>query len=1153
VTLAEVSLDDKYAKEAGRIYLTGIQALVRLPMLQRRRDLAAGHDTACYISGYRGSPLGGLDQQLWAAKRFLDQHQIVFQPGVNEDLAATALWGTQQAGLHGEGRYDGVFGMWYGKGPGVDRTGDAFRHANLAGTAPLGGVLVLMGDDHTCESSTTAHQSEFALVDAMIPIVNPAGVAELLRFGLFGFALARYAGCWVGLKCVHDTVNTAASVELNSAWGETRLPGDFELPPGGLNIRWPDTPLAQEERLHRFKLEAVRAFARANRLDQRVFGDGKARLGIVSTGKSYLDLMQALDDLGIDEPAARALGLRVLKLGLVWSIEPEGMREFARGLKQIIVVEEKRGLIEGQIKELLYGARGAPEIIGKADEQGRALFPSHGALTSNQIAIAIAERILRLDADDTLAARLAGLRRQDEAEEGFTSPALRTPYFCSGCPHNTSTRVPEGSIAKAGIGCHYMAQWMDRDTAGFTQMGAEGANWVGEAPFSKRGHVFQNIGDGTYFHSGLMALRAAVASGVNITFKILYNDAVAMTGGQAVDGLLTVPQIARQTLAEGARQVVVVTDEPWKYPLDAGFPKAVAIRHRDELDAVQRELREIEGTTVLIYDQTCAAEKRRRRKRGLMEDPPRRVVINELVCEGCGDCGIASNCVSVVPVETELGRKRQIDQSSCNKDYSCLNGFCPSFVTVEGASLRKPKPAAREDLPELPEPARAALERSYGIVVGGVGGTGVVTIGALLGMAAHLEGKGAAVLDMTGLAQKGGAVMSHLRIAPDPKDIQTTRIAPGGADLLLGCDLVVAGGKEALLALAPGRGHAVVNTHEVMTGEFTRNADFSLPAEALKRAIRKAAGERAHLIDATRLATALTGDAIATNLFMVGFAWQRGLLPVSAEAIERAIELNRVAIELNRQAFRLGRLAAHDPTALEAMIAPVAGMPEHRRRSESLEELIERRVAFLTDYQDAAYAERYRGLVERVREVEAKRLAGATALTEAVARYYFKLLAYKDEYEVARLYTNGAFAEQLERQFEGAPKLRFYLAPPLFAERDPETGHLRKRAYGPWMLRAFGYLARLRGLRGTAFDPFGYSEERRTERRLIAAYEEVIEELLRDLSPENHELAVEIARIPERIRGFGHVKARHLAEARRAEADLLLAFRQPAPQLSAAE
>jgi indolepyruvate ferredoxin oxidoreductase len=1146
VELADVSLDDKYTKAEGRIFLTGIQALVRLPMLQRQRDLAAGHDTAGYVTGYRGSPLGGLDQQLAGARRFLDQHHIKVQTAVNEDLAATALWGTQQAQLSGEGRYDGVFGMWYGKGPGVDRTGDAFRHGNLAGTAPLGGVLACMGDDHTCESSTTAHQSEYAMVDAMMPIASPAGVAEILQFGLLGFALSRYAGCWVGLKCVHDTVNTAASIDIETPGLEIRLPDDVELPPGGLNIRWPDTPLAQEERLHRYKLEAARAFARANRFDRLVLDSPRARLGIVTTGKSYLDVRQALDDLGIDPELAARLGLRVLKLGLVWPLDGSALRSFAQGLEQIVVVEEKRGLIETQLKEALYG-RSSATIVGKQDERGENLFPSYGALSSNRIARALAERILRLDPNDSIAAYLAALRQRDEAGAKLTSPILRTPYFCPGCPHNTSTRVPEGSIAKAGIGCHYMAQWMDRSTAGFTQMGAEGANWVGEAPFSKRDHVFQNIGDGTYYHSGLLAIRAAVAAGVNVTYKILFNDAVAMTGGQQVDGPLSVPQISRQVLAEGVAQVVVVTDEPEKYPLRAGFGEGVTIRHRDDLDEVQRTLREVEGTTVLIYDQTCAAEKRRRRKRGQMIDPERRVLINEAVCEGCGDCGLASNCAAIVPVETEFGRKRQIDQSSCNKDYSCLKGFCPSFVTVQGAVPRKGRTPVDDDQAPLPDPALPDLAEGYSIVIGGVGGTGVVTIGALLGMAAHLEGKGAAVLDMTGLAQKGGAVMSHLRIAKNPAAIQTVRIAPGGARLLLGCDLVVAGGKEALASLAPERGHAVVNTHEMMTGDFTRNADFSLPAAALRQAIEQTAA-RAHFVPATRLASALLGDAIATNLFTVGFAYQRGLLPVSAAAIERAIEINKVAVAMNRSAFRWGRRAALDLAAFEAAVAPVAAADS--RLSETLDELIERRVAHLTAYQDAAYAARYRSLVERVRAADAA--LGRSALSEAVARYYAKLLAYKDEYEVARLYTDGAFMAEIGRRFEGRPRLELHLAPPLLAPRDPATGHLKKRTYGPWIFTAMKYLARMKRLRGRWLDPFGHSEERRIERRLIADYEGVIEELLARLSPDNYGLAVEIARIPEQIRGYGHVKLRHLETARRREAELLAVFRPPNTGLTAA-
>ncbi|MGI9433249.1 MAG: indolepyruvate ferredoxin oxidoreductase family protein, partial [Geminicoccaceae bacterium] len=845
---------------------------------------------------------------------------------------------------------------------------------------------------------------------------------------------------------------------------------------------------------------------------------------------------------------------RVLKLGLTYPIAAETITGFAKGLKQIMVVEEKRGLIETQVKEILFGRRSTPSVIGKKDEEGNWLFPSNGSLSSNQIAGAVAKRVLALGKNDQVSAGLRALELRRKAEDAITSPVLRTPYFCSGCPHNTSTVVPEGSVARAGIGCHYMAQWMDRDNQGYTQMGGEGASWIGEAPFSKRRHVFQNIGDGTYFHSGLMAIRAAIASGVNITFKILYNDAVAMTGGQAVDGQLTVPQISRQMMAEGAVQVVVVTDEPDKYPLSAGFASGTTVRHRDELDHVQRELREIEGTTVLIYDQTCAAEKRRRRKRGLMPDPQKRVVINEAVCEGCGDCGEASNCVSILPLETEFGRKRRIDQSSCNKDFSCLKGFCPSFVTVEGVELARSERGDRgdDDGGTIPEPALPTLDGGYGIVVAGVGGTGVVTIGALLGMAAHLEGRGAAVLDMTGLAQKGGAVMSHLRVAAEPGDIQTTRIASGGANLLLGCDLMVAGGKTSLATLDPKAGHVIVNDNESITGEFTRDADLVLPGDHLRAAISKAAGSRVDFVEANKLATTLLGDAIGTNLFMVGYAYQKGLIPVSADAIERAIELNRVAIDMNRRAFRIGRLAAHDARRVEAKAASLSVLPE-QKPAKTVDEVIERRVTYLTAYQDAAYAKRYFDLVDRVREAEARQAEGMNGLAEAVARYYFKLLAYKDEYEVARLYSDGAFAKKLARQFDGKGKVHVYLAPPLFAERDPVSGHLQKKAYGPWIFTAFKWLARLKGLRGTAFDPFGHSEERIAERRLITHYEALIVEILTRLDHDNHALAVEIASLPEQVRGFGHVKERHLNAVKARESELLQAFRVRLENLTAAE
>ena len=1156
MALAAVSLDDKYALDEGRIYLTGTQALVRLPMMQRQRDVAAGLNTACFISGYRGSPLGGFDRELWAAKPFVERNHIHFQPGVNEDLAATAVWGSQQVGLFPGAKYDGVFAMWYGKGPGVDRSGDALKHGNMAGTAPHGGVLALAGDDHACKSSTLPHQSEYAFMDAQIPVLNPAGVQEFLDLGLYGWAMSRYAGTWVAMKAVAETLDSSASVTVDPNRVTIALPDDFEMPAGGLNIRWPDAPMDQEYRLHRHKIYAALAFARANRLDRTVIDAPNPRLGIVTTGKSYLDVRQALDDLGIDEGLAAEIGIRLYKVAMPWPLEPEGVRAFAEGLDEILVVEEKRALIENQLKEQLYNWDPAvrPRVIGKFDATGAWILPSVDELTPARVARVIAARIGRFFTSETIVQRLAFLEAKEKALEGRQAPIERMPYFCSGCPHNTSTKVPEGSRALAGIGCHYMALWMDRDTETFTQMGAEGVTWVGQAPFTDTPHVFQNLGDGTYFHSGLLAIRAALAAKVNITYKILYNDAVAMTGGQPVDGELGVPQITHQLYGEGVRRIAVVSDEPDKYPRDTDFAAGVTIHHRDELDRLQRELRELPGMSVLIYDQTCATEKRRRRKRGTMEDPARRVVINTAVCEGCGDCGIASNCLSVIPLETEFGRKRTIDQSSCNKDFSCLNGFCPSFVTVEGGALRKPQARVRDVVEALPAPDLPALETPYGIVITGVGGTGVVTIGALIGMAAHLEGKGVSVLDMAGLAQKYGAVISHLRIARRPEDIHAARIAAGGAKLVLGCDLVVAAGVDSLAKIAAGETHAVVNAHESPTGAFTRDPDLEFPGAELRRLVADTAGPgNAEFLDATRLATALLGDSIATNLFLVGLAYQKGLVPVSHDAIERAIELNGVAVEANVRALRWGRLCAIDRDAVEAAAAEAAPAAAEAPLSASLDEIVARRTADLTAYQDAAYARRYGALVERVRDAEAAKAGGMTGLAEAVARYYYKLLAYKDEYEVARLYTGDAFRRQIAEQFEGDVTLRFHLAPPLIAARDPDSGHLKKSAYGPWMMAAFGVLARFKGLRGGALDPFGYTAERRVERRLITEYEAVIEALIAGLDHDNHALAVEIATIPEHIRGYGHVKDAHLATAKAREADLLAAFHKPSPQADAAE
>ncbi|GGF45619.1 indolepyruvate ferredoxin oxidoreductase [Aliidongia dinghuensis] len=1158
--LAAVTLDDKYTLERGRIYLNGVQALARLPMMQRQRDLVEGLNTASFISGYRGSPLGGLDQALWSARKHLKDNHVFFEPGLNEDLAATSIWGTQQVNMYEGAKYDGVFAMWYGKGPGVDRSGDVFKHANGAGTAPHGGVLVLAGDDHASKSSTLPHQSEYAFIDAQIPVLNPSGVQEILDYGLYGWAMSRFAGTWVAMKTIAETVDSSASVHVAPERVKIVLPEDAELPPGGLNIRWPDTPLEQEYRLMRYKLKAAQAFARANGLDRVTLDSPNARFGIATTGKSYLDVRQALDDLGIDDAYAAEIGLRIYKIGMTWPIEPEGLKRFAEGLDEILVVEEKRGLIESQLKEQLYGLPEAvrPRIVGKFDEAQDWILPSHYELSPATIARVIAGRLARFHTGARIEDRVKYLAAKEEQLARVTPTAARTPWFCSGCPHNTSTRVPDGSRAMAGIGCHYMAIWMpERHTSTFTQMGGEGTPWIGQAPFTETKHVFTNLGDGTYNHSGLLAIRAAVGAKVNITYKILFNDAVAMTGGQTHDGGgLTVPMIARQVAAEGVKRVVVVSDDTDKYQVDVGLPPLTPVLHRDKLDEVQRELREVEGVTVLIYDQTCAAEKRRRRKRGKMVDPQKRVFINDTVCEGCGDCSKASNCLSVVPLETEYGTKREIDQSSCNKDYSCVEGFCPSFVTVHGGSLRKNKGAARDEdgFGPLPMPALPALDRPYGILVTGVGGTGVVTIGALLGMAAHLEGKGVSVLDMTGLAQKGGAVFSHIRIAARPEDIAAVRIAAGGADALLGCDFLVAAATDSLAKLDRDRTRAFVNRAETITGNFTQNPDLKFPAADARRSLADALGsDGVDYVEATRLAVALLGDSIAANLFMLGYAWQKGAVPLSAEAIDRAIELNGVAVEFNKKSFLWGRRAAVDLAAVEAAAAPPRPATGSRRRSESLDELIERRIADLTRYQNAAYAERYAALVRRVVQAEAERVPGRTGLGEAVARNLYKLMAYKDEYEVARLYTDGEFLQKLHERFEGDFTLQFHLAPPLLAERHSTTGHLMKKTYGPWMLKAFGLLAHFKGLRGTLWDPFGRSEERRAERRLIGEYVAVVEEILSRLGADNHGTALELARIPERIRGFGHVKEANMAEAKRAEAALLAQFRSPAAIPVAAE
>ncbi|MDX2101212.1 MAG: indolepyruvate ferredoxin oxidoreductase family protein [Alphaproteobacteria bacterium] len=1139
---ASYQLDHRYTRSEGRVYMTGTQALVRLPMLQRQRDRAAGLSTAGFISGYRGSPLGGFDKALWEAKDHLKQHDIVFQPGLNEDLAATAVWGSQQVNLYKDATVDGVFALWYGKGPGVDRSGDVLKHANNAGTSRHGGVLVLAGDDHACKSSTLPHQSEYAFMDAMIPVLNPAGVQEILDYGLIGWAMSRFSGCWIAMKTIAETVDSAGSVTLDRVHAPALVPQDFDMPHGGLNIRWPDKPVDQEYRLMRHKLYAVLAFARANRLDEVVIASPKPRFGIV-TGKSYLDVRQALDDLGIDERLAADIGLTVYKVAMPWPLEREGIRRFAEGLEEILVVEEKRAVIENQLKEQLYNwnADVRPRVVGKFDEQREWILPSAHELSPARIAKVIARRLAPFYTSQRIEERVQVIEQKERDLAGITAALDRVPTFCSGCPHNTSTKVPEGSRALAGIGCHYMVTWMDRRTETFSQMGGEGVAWVGQAPFTAERHVFANLGDGTYSHSGLLAIRAAVAAKVAITYKILFNDAVAMTGGQPVDVPLTVPQLTHQLAAEGVGPIIIVTDEPEKYPLTSSFAPGVTIRHRDELEEVQCLLREQPDVSALIYDQTCATEKRRRRKRGQMVDPPVRVVVNESVCEGCGDCGVQSNCVSIVPVETEFGRKRQIDQSSCNKDLSCLRGFCPSFALVEGGRLKKPKPATSGTWAELPEPPLASLAEPYSILVTGVGGTGVVTIAQLLGMAAHLEGRGVSVLDMTGLAQKGGAVFSHVRIASAPDRLSAVRIAAGQAHLVLGTDFVTTGSSEALSKMRVGVTTVLLNTHEQMTSDFTRKPDLTFPAAALERAVRQAAGEAGVVsLDATGIATRLMGDAIATNCFLLGFAAQRGLLPVGIGALERAIELNGQAVGFNRQAFLWGRRAAADLAAVAAAAAPVVDrQPAHRRLSESLDEAIARRIQYLEAYQNAAWAGRYRDLVTAVRTAEARAHAGSERLTETVARNLFKVMSYKDEYEVARLYSDGSFERSVASQFEGDYRLAFSLAPPLLSEVDATTGRAKKRRFGPWMMTGFRLLARLKGLRGTAFDVFGRTEERRMERGLIDLYTADVERLIREMDRVELEAAIALAAIPASIRGFGPVKEANHRAAMAERAELL--------------
>jgi indolepyruvate ferredoxin oxidoreductase len=1122
-----VTLADKYTETSGRIYVTGSQALVRLPMLQRARDAAAGLNTAGYISGYRGSPLGIYDLALWQATDHLKQHHIHFQPGTNEDLAATAIWGTQHVGVPGsDAKYDGVFAMWYGKGPGVDRSGDPIKHGNYGGANPKGGVLLLCGDDHAARSSTVAHQSEHAMIHFGMPMLHPASIQEYLDLGLIGFALSRYSGCWVGFKCVTDTVDGSASVSVDPDRVQIRLPTDFEMPEGGLGIRPGQTPLQAEQRTYEQRHAAVHAFARANAVDGVRLGarEGDVRLGIVTTGKSYLDTLEALDRLGIDERRARELGIAVYKVALVYPLEPQGITAFARRCSELLVIEEKRPVIEDQLARIIVNlASDRPRLTGKVDEQGNKLISSVGELEPDAILKVIAQRYLTLADDKALAGRLQ-MQSQADAVAPAPSTLIRMPSFCAGCPHNTSTRVPEGSKALGGIGCHGLAVWMpERRTGALSHMGGEGAMWIGQQPFVDTPHIFQNLGDGTYFHSGLLAIRACVAANANITYKVLLNGAIAMTGGQPIEGEhfegeLTAPHVASQLFAEGVKRIAVVSDNPERHKGGEGFPAAATFHHRDDLDAVQRELREIPGVSAIIYDQSCATERRRLRKRGKVADPDERLFIHPDVCEGCGDCGIQSNCMALEPVETELGRKRRINQSVCNKDYSCVKGMCPSFVSVIGGTLRKRAGQANAlSADSLPEPTIPPIDRTLSILIAGIGGNGVVTVGALLGTAAHMEGKPVTVLDISGLAQRNGPVTSHIRFSCADEMDHAARIPQGGTDLLLACDLVAAGGAETLSKLSRERTDVVFNRFVAPTSAFATNPDLDFSHDRLEQAVASRA--RISLgVDATDAAQRLLGNAIGANMLLVGYAWQKGLVPLGRDSIETAIRLNGTQVDLNLRAFALGRIAAADPDRLAKALAPVA---PPARLSQTLDALIEDRARRLTDYQNAAYAARYRALVDRVRRAEAP--LGGETLTRTVARTYAKLLAYKDEYEVGRLYTEG-LRRHLEDQFEGDYRLRFHLAPPLLARRDKQTGRYRKMTFGPWMMGTFRLLAWLKFLRGGPFDIFGKSSHRRFERGLIVDYEVLVGELLNSLSAATLADSVELAGMAEKVRGFDVVK-----------------------------
>jgi indolepyruvate ferredoxin oxidoreductase len=1144
----EVSLDDKYALADGQLYMTGSQALVRLPIVQLARDFAAGLDTACFISGYRGSPMHNLDKELWRAERFLQDGRIRFQPAVNEDLAATSLWGSQMTGLFGEARNDGVFGLWYGKGPGLDRSLDAIRHANLAGTSPHGGVLAIVGDDHGMMSSDVPATSEPTFADLMLPTLYPGSVQELLDLGLYGIALSRFCGAWVGFKAVSDTLDAVATVNADARTPQIVLPEDFEFITGSVHIREPDPWKDQEPRMRLDKLRAALEFARVNELNRPLWRAPRRRFGIVASGKAVFDVLQALRDLGLEPADAADVGIEVLKISMPFPSDPQMLRAFARGMEEVLVIDEKRRVLEVQLKDAAYALPESerPIIVGRVDEEGMDLVSPLGELDADGVARALARRIRRFHDTDALRGRLAYLDKKvrEQSVHALINVA-RTPYFCSGCPHNSSTKVPAGGLALGGVGCHFMATYMDRNNQTHTHMGGEGAPWIGLAPFTTREHVFQNMGDGTYFHSGLLAIRACIAANVNITYKILFNDAVAMTGGQPVDGVLTPVDISRQVHAEGVRRIVVVTEDLSRSAPASSFAPGTELRHRDDLDETQQQLAAEPGVSVMIYDQTCAAQKRRRRKRGQLEDPTRRVFINQRVCEGCGDCGEQSNCLSVLPVDTPLGRKRRIDQSSCNKDYSCVKGFCPSFVSLPGAVPRKV--ADEIEVPRalqlLPEPQRPTLPEvgTYNVLVTGIGGTGVVTVGAMLTMAAHLEGNACSSVDQFGMAQKGGAVTSHLRLARSADAIQAVRLGTGSADLVLGCDNLVAASDAALNVIRHGRTHAIINTNQAITGQFVREPDRQFPLASIEQRLADTTGPGFEWLDATRIATALMGDAIAANLFMLGFAYQRGCVPVAAPSIERAIELNAVAVASNKRAFNWGRRYAHDGASVDALLN--TEQADVLQVGDGLDEQVAMFAGELRNYQDDAYADRFTRFVSEVQCAD-MRNGFEGELVGSVAAQLFKLMAYKDEYEVARLYTDGTFAKELEASFENVGEIELHLAPPFlnFGRAVP-----RKVRFGGWIMSAMRVLASVRWLRGGVLDLFGYSAERRAERAWIERYQSAVQSLLPDLGSLPREQVLRVAAVPGTIRGYGHIKTASMVVAQAALEDALNAAREAAP------